>query len=77
MDSYREVQLPYYEGVQKRQRKEHIARLMEEVKRGPIRITKVYGKPNVKSRLRTRVVSRERMQSKQLSRLSKKIGGIV
>lgn len=76
LDSFREVQIPYYEGQQKKQRAEHIKKLMEEINRGPLQITRVYGKPGVKSSLRTRVVKRERVQNERLSRLSKKMGGV-
>lgn len=76
LDSFREAQIPYYESQQKKHRSEHIKKLMEEVNKGPIKITRVYGKPNVKSALRTRVVKRERVQNERLSRLSKKMGGV-
>jgi hypothetical protein len=57
LSSYRNAQMPYLQGVQKKDRQQHIKRLVEEVSRGALSITPVMPK-KVKSRLKTRIIQR-------------------
>lgn len=77
LKNYADTLMPYMARIKKDDRSQHIKRLMEEVKRGPMSITPVMQK-QVKSKLKTRVV--ERSTEEQVAatrRISKKLGGFM
>lgn len=76
LKSYRDAQMPYLARIQKNDRADHIKRLMSEVARGPMAITPVMQK-QVKSKLKTRHVTRGEEEVERSRRVGRKIGGIL
>jgi hypothetical protein len=64
--AYRSAALPYLERVEERTKKEHLARLLKEIDRGPLSVTPIM-QPRVGSKLRARA----------RGEISKKIGGYL
>lgn len=77
LKEYLHAQMPYLARAQKDERQQHIKRLVDEVARGPMRVTPVMTK-QVKSRLKSRVVQRSAEEQSALAKnVSKRIGGYV
>ena len=73
LESYRDLQFPYYRKMQQTDRDKHIKQLMSEVSKGPIAVFPMEEK-RVKSRLKTRMVKRMTPEQRDImNRLSKKL----
>lgn len=76
LKEYRDVQMPYLPKMHKDDRSKHIQHLMAEVSKGAMSITPVMQK-RVKSKMKTKVVSRDEERIAASNRVSRKIGGMV
>ena len=84
-DEYMKVAFPWHETQKKRDDAAHIRLLRDEVAKGQLAITPMWkGKDKMRSRLKTKVVSREEQtnpptaaEKEQRNKLYKKLGQIV
>jgi hypothetical protein len=75
LDEYRDIQFPYYQRSQRKERDRYIAQLTKEIQRGIMQVTPLT-RPKARSKLRTRVVERSAdEQAAAVRRLSKRLGG--
>lgn len=77
LEEYRDLQFPYYQGVQRKEREANIKRLMAEVTQGAMTVTPLWS-PKVKSKLKTKVIERSPEEQVEVGkRLSKRLGGFT
>lgn len=57
-EDYKKIRFPWIESSQTKNKIDHIKRLMEEVKKGPIAITATPQSTRMRSRLKTKIVER-------------------
>lgn len=76
-EEYMKIAFPYMEAAKSRDRAEFIQKIQEEVKRGPIVVTKVE-EPRGRSRLKTRKVTRQKpLQREEAERIYDGMGSSI
>lgn len=72
-EEYMKVAFPWIETAKGRERMDHMKRLMNEVKRGPLAVAPM-AMPRAKSRLRDRIERREPADPAAMNRIYEKLG---